>query len=183
MLKCIIIGPYGVGKTSLVTNQGQVIQPTIGVEVHVKWIGGKKLQVWDTAGHERYRMIIHQYYNFRVCAVFCFSLVDIDSFYALDKMINEFYLINRMNITKILVGTFADLTQRIQVTQDMIDMLMDKYGILYYFDVSSKTKHNIDRLFNFIVDREEEIHNQVATEKTALVQPEKRDTCCRCVIL
>ena len=70
LFKIVLIGDAGVGKSNLLLrfskNEFNIdSRSTIGVEFATKvlQIGGKtvKAQIWDTAGHERYRAITAAY--------------------------------------------------------------------------------------------------------------------------
>ena len=70
--KLLIIGDEGVGKTSLFLRYiddsfSPKHFPTIGIDFKIKIleIEGKifKLQIWDTAGNERFRTITKTYYK------------------------------------------------------------------------------------------------------------------------
>lgn len=71
--KMIIIGPAGVGKSSLLNRftRGEFkdgYNPTLGVEfysqiVHLEDETPIKLQIWDTAGQESFRSIIKTFYR------------------------------------------------------------------------------------------------------------------------
>lgn len=72
MLKLIIIGDCGVGKTNILVQFCEsTFRPnyvaTIGVDFKIKTltIRGKriKLQIWDTAGQERFKNITQAYYK------------------------------------------------------------------------------------------------------------------------
>ena len=71
-LKLILIGASGVGKTSFCNSiKGVDFQyaqlSTIGIDLHVITLNAIKqsyhLQIWDTAGHERYKSITNAYYR------------------------------------------------------------------------------------------------------------------------
>lgn len=86
--KVILCGSSGVGKTSLVgyylegaldTEVSSTVQPaytSTEIETH-----GQKvcLQLWDTAGQEKYQDLMKQYYRDARCAVLCFTLETFDS--------------------------------------------------------------------------------------------------------
>ena len=83
MVKLIIIGDSGVGKTNMImkfTEQGfrDNYIATIGVDFKVKTIQVDdkklKLQIWDTAGQERFRNITQTYYKGAVGVVLTYSI-------------------------------------------------------------------------------------------------------------
>ena len=70
--RVILIGDPTVGKSALLRQftEGRYTEqtePTVGVDFSAKMmqIAGKqvKLQLWDTAGHERFRSITKSYYR------------------------------------------------------------------------------------------------------------------------
>lgn len=88
-LKIIIIGDPSVGKTSLQTRIIEdIFKPkyntTLGVDFSFKEINVKgskvKLQIWDTAGQEKYRSLITTYYRHTDGIIMVFDLSDEHSF-------------------------------------------------------------------------------------------------------
>ena len=88
-LKLIIIGDPSVGKSSLLTRiVKDKFEPkytsTLGVDFSFKEIevkGSKiKLQIWDTAGQEKYRSLITSYYKHTDGIIMVFDLSDENSF-------------------------------------------------------------------------------------------------------
>ena len=72
LMKFIVIGDSGVGKSSLINQyiQGSFhtkMEPTIGVEFATKTVEVSKkkikMQIWDSAGQENYRSITRSYYR------------------------------------------------------------------------------------------------------------------------
>lgn len=72
LAKVVIIGDSAVGKTNILmrfTSQQYKMShiPTIGVDFKTKVIEAEgkklKLQLWDTAGQQRFRTITETYYN------------------------------------------------------------------------------------------------------------------------
>ena len=72
LIKLILIGSSGVGKTSILTMFAdnkftENYLTTIGVDFRFKTIKydnkNIKFQIWDTAGQERFRTITSAYYN------------------------------------------------------------------------------------------------------------------------
>ena len=89
MVKLIIIGDSGVGKTNILTRFCEDIfkdthVATIGVDFNVKTIqvDDKKLrlQVWDTAGQERFKTITETYYKGAAGIILVYSVDSKESF-------------------------------------------------------------------------------------------------------
>ena len=94
MVKLIIIGDSGVGKTNILTrfceNEFKETHvATIGVDFNVKTIqiGDKRLrlQIWDTAGQERFKTITETYYRGAAGIVLCYSVDSESSFGSVGK--------------------------------------------------------------------------------------------------
>ena len=89
MAKIIIIGDSGVGKTNFIRRLCEnefkdSYVATIGVDFKIKTVAadGKKykLQIWDTAGQEKFRNITSTYYKGAAGIILTFSIVDQTSF-------------------------------------------------------------------------------------------------------
>lgn len=89
LVKMIVIGDSGVGKTNIILNFSEEqfkenYVATIGVDFKNKIVlAGKrtlKLQIWDTAGQERYRTITETYYKGASGIVLAYAINDRSSF-------------------------------------------------------------------------------------------------------
>ena len=96
LIKIVIIGAPGAGKTSLMlrfieNHYDESYISTIGVDFKLKTIrmGDDilKLQVWDTAGQERFRSITRSYYRNSHGCLAMFDLTDRTSFLCVEEMI------------------------------------------------------------------------------------------------
>ena len=92
MFKIIIIGDPNCGKTSMLLRttlnketESHVI--TVGVDCKSKMMKRDdktiKLQIWDTAGQEKYKTMTTGYYRGTSCCILVFDITNIDSFYHL----------------------------------------------------------------------------------------------------
>ena len=89
MVKLIIIGDSGVGKTNILTRFcndqfKETHLATIGVDFNIKniQIDNKrlKLQIWDTAGQERFKTITETYYRGAAGIILCYAVNSEESF-------------------------------------------------------------------------------------------------------
>ncbi len=81
--KVLVIGDYGVGKTSIIRRYIEnIFNPkyklTIGVDFSSKYlhVDGRRveLQLWDIAGHERFGHMTHVYYKHAIAAIIVFDI-------------------------------------------------------------------------------------------------------------
>ncbi|EQB60164.1 ras small gtpases ric1 [Vairimorpha apis BRL 01] len=98
LFKFILIGASGVGKTCLMNRFTDEIyeneqQYTIGVDFKIKTIlldGLEvKIHIWDTAGQEKFRAIISNYYRGAHGILVVFDMTNKESFMSLNDWIKE----------------------------------------------------------------------------------------------
>ena len=75
-----------------------------------------KLQLWDTAGEERFRALTPMYYKDAQAILVCFSLTSMESFESLDKWLKDIDAnCQTNNYVLALVGTMLDLDDQKEV--------------------------------------------------------------------
>lgn len=122
LAKIILLGPSGSGKSCLlhrfIKNEWRVLtSQTIGVEFASKIIrvgtGNRrkriKLQLWDTAGTERFRSVSRSYYRGAAGALLVYDLTSHATFKNLPAFLNDARALASPNLTVLLVGNKADL--------------------------------------------------------------------------
>lgn len=153
--KFLLVGNGNVGKTSIVRRlcRGDFIsnpETTIGVEFMTKLfdIDGNqvKLQIWDTAGQEKYRSVGKAYYRNAIGVLLVFSLTDHVSFEKLEEWISDVSQYCHPKAHMILVGNKSDLTDARTITQDEIRKFAEGRS-LQYIESSAKTGSNINECF------------------------------------
>ncbi len=162
LVKYIIIGEAGVGKTSLAKyyvdreKANYKYMSTIGVSLfHVDKIINEKnvrLHIWDTAGQERFNSIVQCYYREAHGAFICFALNRRYTFDKVENHINDIINYNDDKIIEyILVGTHLDKTSERKVEKEEAQKLAKKYN-MKYIEISSKTGENVDKCFDIMND-------------------------------
>ncbi|KAL1898366.1 hypothetical protein Cpir12675_001911 [Ceratocystis pirilliformis] len=122
LAKIILLGPSGTGKSCLlhrfVKNEWRVLSSqTIGVEFASKIIkvgtGSRrkriKLQLWDTAGTERFRSVSRSYYRGAAGAILVYDLTSHVSFNAIQPFLNDARALASPQLSLLLVGNKLDL--------------------------------------------------------------------------
>ena len=191
VLKTIILGDCGVGKTTMLYRYYNGIfnndnQSTVGVNFASKYVKNIKcktadlikLQIWDTAGQERFRSIIRSYYH-NVCG--CFIAYDItnkntfkNSLYWIDEVRK-----NNEDVVLILVGTKKDLEEKREVSYEEGVKLSNYYNVPF-FEISSKECVDIVfcKMVEIVVnkiDKELESDSQEITQFRGVIQIDDND--------
>ena len=151
--KIIFCGDAGVGKTSIIISlMGQKFseeyEPSIGVDFFSKTFRYKermlKLQIWDSAGQEKFRSLIPNYIRGSSLIFLIFDITNKTSYDNIPEWIKFITDIdNNGNI--ILVGNKIDLKEKRVVNKEEAEKFSQekKYE---YFEVSAKEGSNIDNM-------------------------------------
>ena len=150
--KIIFIGDAGVGKTTIISRImdnpfNEVYEPSIGVDFMSKIIKYRgqniKLQIWDTAGQEKYKGLIPSYVR---NSSIVFLIYDISVKSSFDNIPNWITFIRSIeNTTLVLCGNKIDLEKR-EVTKEEGEALAQKEGIAFY-EMSAKSGEGIKNMF------------------------------------
>ena len=127
LFKLILIGDSCVGKSNILLKYlknefDPNSRATVGVEFGTKniLINNKKIkiQIWDTAGEERYRSITSAYYKGAKGALIVYDITKKSSFNNIDKWISDLKLNGDKNICIIILGNKSDLSDKREVTKE-----------------------------------------------------------------
>jgi small GTP-binding protein len=154
LLKIVLIGESGVGKTNLLARfiHNQFFadsKSTIGVEfgTMLMSIEGKRVhaQIWDTAGQERFRAITSAYYRGAVGAMLVYDLTSALSFQALERWLGELRSADP-KIVVMLVGNKCDLSElRVISMEDGMNFATSQN--LLFIETSAKEATNVSESF------------------------------------
>ena len=111
-----------------------------------------KLQIWDTAGHEKFRTITTSYYKSAHAIIILYDITEQSSFDHINNWMIEIDKFAKQGVLRIIVGNKKDLESKRQVSTKDAESLADKYGIKF-MEVSAKDNTNIEALFLDIVKR------------------------------
>lgn len=102
-----------------------------------------KLQMWDTAGQEKFRTITSAYYKGAQGVIFAFDLTDRKTLIDVKNWLSEVEKYNNKNPVKILVGTKSDLYSERQVNREEAMRFAENEGMTY-LECSARTNKNVD---------------------------------------
>ena len=161
IFKLILIGNSGVGKSCILQRYikhtfEESYKCTIGVDFLMKSIviNGQtvKLQLWDTAGQEKYKSMASSYYRGANVALIVFDITNHESFDALPLWIENFYKNGPEQKNIILIGNKNDLPDLRQVTQQEAEAFSQTNNMMY-FETSAKEGDNIEYIFNYAAEK------------------------------
>jgi len=154
--KIVLVGDTNVGKSSIAIRFTQSrfienIDTTVGAAFLTKKIRYNDvdymLNLWDTAGQEKYNSLIPMYYRNACAAIIVYDITNEHSLNSAGRWLNELYRIVP-DVFILLVGNKCDLEHK--VLQTSIDNYVNKYN-LKHLEVSAKTNHNINEMFDLIL--------------------------------
>jgi len=161
IFKLILIGNSGVGKSSILQRYmnktfEESYKCTIGVDFLMKSVEVKgktvKLQLWDTAGQEKYKSMVASYYRGANVALVVFDITSHSSFESLPLWIENYYKNGPEQKNIILIGNKKDMVDQRQVTQEEAEEFSETNNMIY-FETSAKEGDNVDYVFNFAAEK------------------------------
>jgi len=154
-MQMIIIGDSGVGKTSFmdrfVEGSHQVAyNATVGIDFKVKRVEidqkTVKIQIWDTAGQEKFNAITTAYYRQARAAIVMYDVTRSNTFMNIRKWLKMIEDNGRSDIVVAIVGNKNDSPDK-EVDQKRANLLRDEYGC-YSFQSSAKGDDNVYSVFD-----------------------------------
>ncbi|CAF0904232.1 unnamed protein product [Rotaria sordida] len=171
LLKVIVLGDSGVGKTSLM---GQFVlhkfsnqyKATIGADFLTKEVQIDDrlvtMQIWDTAGQERFQSLGVAFYRGADCCILVYDVTSPNSFKSLDSWRDEFLIQagprDPENFPFVVIGNKTDLDNRTVQARKALNWCADKSNIPH-FETSAKEGINVEKAFETVA------RNALAREK------------------
>eukprot|EP01083_Nonionella_stella_P200486 734125_1 len=159
LLKLLIIGDSGVGKSCLLLRFGDdsfitSFITTRGVNYKIKTIDIRgqrvKFQILDTAGQERFRTISTAYYRGAMGIILVYDITDEHSF----LNVRQSWMRNIEqhapdSVINILIANKCDMHEDREVTTERGQAFANEYGMKFY-EASAKTGTNVSKAFRAI---------------------------------
>jgi len=173
LFKYIIVGDTAVGKSCLLLQfTDKRFQPvhdlTIGVEFGSRTITVEdqqvKLQIWDTAGQEKFRSITRSYYRDAAGALLVYDITRRETFDHLTTWLEDCRKFSSQDSTIMLIGNKADLEHARTVSFEEGQKFAEENG-LFFLETSSKTAQNVEEAF---INVAKDIYKKVESGKITL---------------
>ncbi len=193
ILRFLFVGDAGVGKSSLMFHYvdgipitpadtdavaGDTYIPTIGVDFRYKTvhIGSQqqsqpvKLQLWDTAGHERYRCITTSYYRSADVVLLVYDITNRTTFLNIRHWIDVIEATSGRRPIYMIVGNKTDLVSQREVSQAEAEAFAEGIGAGYTeLSVVEETDCNrMDAMFRTLAEAalEQRVEKSAMTSNT-----------------
>ncbi|NWR32587.1 RAB17 protein, partial [Tachuris rubrigastra] len=178
--KVVLLGSMSVGKSSLayryVKNDFREILPTVGCSFFTHRLNLEvatvKLEIWDTAGQEKYQSVCHLYYRNAQAALLVYDIANKETLKKAKLWLEELekkFFPNEIVIA--LVGNKTDLAAEREVTTEEGAEFAQTKGLLF-METSAKSNHQVNDIFMAVV---QELLRQ-EKEKTPVPSPHGRAT-------
>ena len=197
-IKILLLGDSGVGKTSIFRKylenkyEGNKTA-TVGVDLVTKDFKYKgenyKIQLFDTAGQERFKGITKSYFHM---SEYYFVVFDLTNKISLDSIPGWLELLKeeKENPKYIILGNKDDLKKN-QIPEEEINEALENLNNINingekFLRVSAKSGKNIDYAFKYMIDvfnnnnneNKEENINVTLNKRKNNKQNNKKDRCC-----
>ncbi|RHZ70412.1 hypothetical protein CDV55_108328 [Aspergillus turcosus] len=164
LLKVIILGDSGVGKTSLMNQYvnkkfSASYKATIGADFLTKEVLVDDrlvtMQIWDTAGQERFQSLGVAFYRGADCCVLVYDVNNSKSFEALDSWRDEFLIQasprDPESFPFVVIGNKIDVEESKRMISSKRAMTFcQSKGNIPYFETSAKEAVNVEQAFEVI---------------------------------
>jgi len=192
LLKVIILGDSGVGKTSLMNQYvnkkfSNQYKATIGADFLTKEVMVDDrlvtMQIWDTAGQERFQSLGVAFYRGSDCCVLVFDVNVAQTFEHLDSWREEFLSQaaprDPEKFPFVVLGNKIDLEHQRVVSQKRSVAWCQSKGNIPYFETSAKEAIHVDQAFQTVaklaLQQEQEEGEIFVPEGIQITSGEKTD--------
>ena len=187
--KILLLGDSEVGKSCFLMRYSDNVFvdnyiTTIGLDYklkHVQLDSGEtiKVQLWDTAGQDRYRTIAKNYYKGSQGILLLYDITKLNSFENIREWIKDIREEVHEKAIIFLIGNKIDKTEERVISTEQGEKLAQEYG-LPFFEASAKSGENVDAIFKALYKKISEVYIDIKKEKgDKLIAGNKiRKKCC-----
>jgi small GTP-binding protein len=158
LIKLLMLGDPAVGKTNFLLRftENTFIENymnTIGfdyksetLQVDSKTV---KLQIWDTAGQDRYKCVTKNFYQKAQGIVLMYDITSEESFFYIKKLLKSIKEVSADRIAVILIGNKIDLEADRRVSFNEGKALAEENDLLF-LETSAKSNVNVKETFTML---------------------------------
>ncbi|NXE98660.1 RAB17 protein, partial [Menura novaehollandiae] len=157
--KVVLLGSMSVGKSSLayryMKNDFRELLPTVGCAFFTRIlnldVATVKLEIWDTAGQEKYQSVCHLYYRDAHAALLVYDIANRQTLSRAKLWLEDLekkFLPDEIVIA--LVGNKTDLAAEREVTTEEGEEFARTKGLLF-METSAKSNHQVNDAFMAVV--------------------------------
>ena len=187
--KILLLGDSEVGKSCFLMRYSDNVFvdnyiTTIGLDYKLKYVqleSGEmiKVQLWDTAGQDRYRTIAKNYYKGSHGILLLYDITKLNSFENIREWIKDIREEVYEKAIIFLIGNKIDKNEERVITTEQGEKLAKEYD-LPFFEASAKSGENVDEIFKALYKKISEVYIDIQKEKGAKLKTgnKKRKKCC-----
>jgi len=190
--KVLLLGDSTVGKTCFLLRYcdktfQEAHLSTIGLDYRLKSMtlqSGKniKLQIWDTAGQDRFRAITKNYYKGANGIILIYDVTNRQSYENVKNWITQIREEANPNVVIYLAGNKVDVSEEEKVVKTEEGKKIAEEFSLPLYETSAKNGVNINRIFEELVEKVDEIYSKLEVpkidQKNKLYTGETKRGCC-----
>ena len=168
--KVLLLGDSTVGKTCFLLQYTEKSfqtehMSTIGLDYRLKNIilkNGKKvkLQIWDTAGQDRFRSVTKTYYKGAHGILLIYDVTSLQTYENVKNWITQIREEANPHIVIYIIGNKIDMIEGRKVKTEEGQQLANEFH-LQFFETSAKTGQNINETFDSLVNKIDDVYTNL----------------------
>ena len=186
--KILLLGDSEVGKSCFLMRYADNVFvdnyiTTIGLDYKLKYVqldSGQviKVQLWDTAGQDRYRTIAKNYYKGSHGILLLYDVTKTSSFENIREWIKDIREEVYEKAIIFLIGNKIDKKDQIKIKTEEGEKLAEEFNIPF-FEASAKSGENVDEIFKALYKKISEVYVDIQQEGgTKLSKKNKKSKKC-----
>lgn len=187
LYKILLLGDSTVGKTCFLLRFTDdtfvdLHMTTIGLDYRLKTMildnqQIVKVQLWDTAGQDKFRAITRNYYKGARGIILIYDITNIKSYENIKKWINEIKEEISEEVTIVLIGNKIDNEGQRKISKEQGEKLASDYNVAF-FETSAKTGQGINESVLYLVKKIMETDPEIKIRGKKLKSKTKNKKCC-----
>ena len=176
VFKILLLGDSEVGKSCFLMRYSDNVFidnyiTTIGLDYKLKSVkldNGKtiKVQLWDTAGQDKYRTIAKNYFKGSHGILLLYDITKTNSFENIREWIRDIKEEVSEKAIIFLIGNKIDLGEQRKISKEKGVELAEEYKIPF-FEASAKSGENVDEVFKALYRKISEVYGDMEKERGA----------------